>query len=59
MPSVRVCAHACVHLSHFKIKLYIPFIYEDIFIKSSENVYGCEKMAIKNFVLILKTPWPQ
>ena len=48
------CVHACVHLSYFLINLYIAFIYEDIFSKFAENVYGCENMAVTNFVLILK-----
>ena len=26
----------------------------DIFTKFAENVYGCENMSVKNFVLILK-----
>ena len=30
------------------------FIYEDIFTKFVENVYGSENMSVKNFVLILK-----
>ena len=47
-PFVRVCVHACVHWSHFKIKLYISFSYEDIFTKFAENVYGCENMSVKN-----------
>ena len=38
-----VCVQACVGLSHFLTKLYISFIYEDIFTKFAENVYDCEK----------------
>ena len=30
------------------------FIYEDIFTKFAENVYGCENLSETNFVLILK-----
>ena len=44
MPSVHVY---CVQLSHFFINLYISFIYEDIFTKFEENVYGCEKVCKK------------
>ena len=43
-----MCVHACVHLSHFKIKLYISFSYEDIFTKFTENVYGCENISVKH-----------
>ena len=50
MPSM----HACVHLSHFYINLYISFIDEDVFIKFAENVYGCENMSVKSFRVILK-----
>ena len=45
---------ACVHLLHCYINLYISFIYEGIFTKFEENVYGCENLSVKNFVLILK-----
>ena len=38
-PSVGVCVHVSVGLSHFFINLYTSFIYEDIF-KFAENVYG-------------------
>ena len=55
MPSLCVwvdgCACMCVS-SHFKVKLYIVFIYEDIFTKFAENVYGCENMSVKKFVPI-------
>ena len=48
---VRACmlvvVHACVHLSYFVINLYIAFMYEDIFTKFAENVYGCENMSVK------------
>ena len=55
MPSV----HACVHLSHFKIKLYNSFSYEDI-TKFAENVYGCENMSVKNYgtPFIEQRSWP-
>ena len=43
----HVCMHVCVRLSHFYINLYISFIYEDIFAKFAENVYGCENMSVK------------
>ena len=50
MPSVRqsVCS------SRFCINLNISFIYEDIFTKFAENVYGYENLSLKNFSLILK-----
>ena len=44
----------CVCLSYFYFNLYISFIYEDIFTKFAENVYGYENMSLKYFVLILK-----
>ena len=40
--------HACVYLSHFYVNLYVTVIYEDIFTKFAENVYGCENMSVKN-----------
>ena len=49
-----VCVYACVCFSYFLINLYITFIYEDIFTKFAENVYGCENMSVTNVVLILK-----
>ena len=45
---------ACVHLLYYHINLYISFIYDDIFAKFPENVYGCENMSVQNFVIILK-----
>ena len=59
MPSVQggwgcMGVHACLHLSHLYINLYISFIYEYIFTEFAENVYGYENMSVKKFVLILK-----
>ena len=58
-PSLLVCMHACLcmcmcALSYFFTNLYVTFIYEDIFTKFAENVYGCKNMSVTNFVLILK-----
>ena len=62
LPCMRACMHVCVLYIAFIMHvclLYIAFIYEDIFTKFAENVYGCENMCLKNFVLILKkTTWP-
>ena len=52
MPSLCVCVRAFVCLSHYYTNLYISFIYEDIFTKFAENVYSCENMTVKYFVLI-------
>ena len=49
-----MCMHACVHMSHFKIKLYLSFIYEDILTKFAENVYGCGNMSPKKIGTRLK-----
>ena len=46
---MSACVHACVRLSHFYIKLYISFSYEDILTILAENVYGCENMFVKNY----------
>ena len=48
--------HACVRvrLSHFYINLYISAIYEDIFTKFEETIYGYENMFVKSCVIILK-----
>ena len=57
MPTICVGgghACACVCLSSFYINLYVLFIYENIFTKLSENVYGYENMSLKTFVLIFK-----
>ena len=48
-----LCMRACVHLSLLCINLYILFIYEDIFTKFAENVYGYENVSVKSFFLIL------
>ena len=42
-----VYVNAYEHLSHFYINLYIAFIYEDIFTKFAESVYGYENMSVK------------
>ena len=52
--------HACVsflcfYVSCFYTNLYISFIYEDIFTKVAKNVYSCENMSVKHFVIFLKT----
>ena len=57
-PSVHACMHVRVCLSHFYINLYISFIYEDIFTKFAENVYGCENMPVKILYSFLKKTWP-
>ena len=49
MPSVNAC------MPHFYINLHNSFIYEDIFTKFAENVYGCEIMSVEKFFLILKS----
>ena len=45
----HLCMHACacVRLSQFYINLCISFIYEDIFTKLAENVYGGENVCKK------------
>ena len=49
------CMHACMFaFVIFLINLYIAFIYENVFTKFAENVYGCKNMSVTNFVLILK-----
>ena len=45
---MHVCVHACVRLSHFYTNLSISFIYDDIFIKFAENVYGSENLSVRN-----------
>ena len=50
MPTICTCS------SHFYTNLYILFIYEDI--RFGKNIYGCENMSIKNFILILKQMAP-
>ena len=44
-----LCVCVCMRLSHFYINLCIKFIYEDIFTKFAEAVYGCENMSVKHF----------
>ena len=46
---MHACLHACVRLSHFLIKLYISFSYEDIFTKFVKHVYCCKNMSVKNY----------
>ena len=43
-----------VRSSRFCINCHISFIYEDIFTKFTENVYGYENLSLKNCSLILK-----
>ena len=50
MSSVRAFVCACMCVCH----IFKSFIIEVIFIKFAENVYGCENMSVKTFVLVLK-----
>ena len=51
MPSVCMCMCEYVCLSHFYIKVYISLIFENIFSRFAENVYGCENRSVKSLVL--------
>ena len=45
------CACVCAFVTLLN-QAYISFIYEDIFTKFAENVYGCNNMSVKNSALI-------
>ena len=47
--SVWACLRLCVVLLCFYLNCYISFIYEYIFTKFAENVYGYEHFFCKNF----------
>ena len=49
-----MCVCACVLLTQFYLNVYVSFIYENIFSRFAGNVYSCENMFAKNFILILK-----
>ena len=53
MPSLQTCMRACVCLhAHCQILNQALYGIYEIYTKFAENVYGCENMSVKNFVLI-------
>ena len=51
---MHVCMHVCIVIFLHQPFVSHSFIYEDIFTKFAENVYGCENMPVKILLLILK-----
>ena len=54
MLSLRACMCVCMHVCVVTFLNQALYGIYDIFTKFAENVYGCENMSLKNFVLILK-----
>ena len=54
MPSMRVGVHAYMCAFVTFVHKPLSLIYEDIFTKFAENVYGYENISVKKFAMILK-----